>query len=92
MPDNKQERKQPLERPFFRKTRAGMTFDEILFLGIVKNTGMNPKSDIRDYITEQRIQKCPISMDMFRRMGFFCVHVFCPQLQEYKLDGLAREI
>jgi hypothetical protein len=70
MPDNKQERKQPLERPYFRKTSTGMTFGEILFLGIVKNTGINPKSDIWDYITEKRIQKCPISMDMFRRDFF----------------------
>jgi hypothetical protein len=83
MSDNKQERKQPLERPYFRKTKAGMTFGEILFLGIVKNTSMNPKSDIQDYITERQIQKCTISMDMFRR-DFF---VFMCLAQSYRITN-----
>jgi hypothetical protein len=83
MPDSKQEIKHPLERPFFGKTMAGVTFDEFLFLGIVKNTGMNPKPDIWDYITVEWIHKCPLYMYMFRRKRFF--HVFCPQPQEYKL-------
>jgi len=46
----------------------------LCFLGIVKNTGMNPKPDVRDYITEKWIHKYPIYMDMFRRKRFFsCV-------------------
>jgi hypothetical protein len=43
------------------------------FLGIVNNTGMNPKPDIRDYITQEWIQKCPLYMDVLKEEIFLCV-------------------
>jgi hypothetical protein len=44
MPDSKQEIKHPLERPFFVKTRAGVTFAEFLFFRHCKEYGYEPKT------------------------------------------------
>jgi hypothetical protein len=78
MPDSKQEIKHLLERPFFGKTKAGVTFEQFMIFRHCKEYRYEPKPDIRDYIREEWIHKCPLYMDMFGRKRLF--HVFCPQL------------
>jgi len=44
VPDSKQEIKHPLERPFFGKTRADVTYDEFLFFRHCKEYRYEPKT------------------------------------------------
>jgi hypothetical protein len=44
MPDSKQEIKHPPERPFFGKTRAGVTYDEFVFFRHCKEYRYEPKT------------------------------------------------